>query len=226
MSNKTKPKAKPVERATPVIKKAKSTDATKVEVTRSQTVSMKASPDWANTPATVQTATVGWNATADELEANAKTIGQLKDQLATAEAKQRTLRRKWGDATRQVLGSIAVYCDGSTDMVHGFGFEVLTRQGLGPLAPPTALTTTSGPQPGEATVKWSRGNAHHGFVVQHATDVANQATYSAGIPCTKSQFTMEGAQASSVVHFRVAAIDPSAKTGQTAWSDWTSATAR
>lgn len=221
-----KPKAKPVERATPIIKKAKGTDAAKAEVTRSSTVSMKASPDWANAPAAVQSATVGWNTAADDLEANAKNIVQLKDQLATAEAKQRSLRRKWNDATRQILGAIAVFCDGSTDMVHGFGFEVLTRHALGPLSPPSALTTQSGPEPGEATVKWARDSAHHGFLVQHATDVANAATFSAGIPCTKSKFTLDGLQASSVVHFRVAAIDPSSKTGLTAWSDWIAATAR
>jgi hypothetical protein len=150
---------------------------------------------------------------------------QLKDQLATAEAKQRTIRRQWMDAMRQVLGAIAVYCDGSTDMVHGFGLNVATRHALGPLAPPTGLTTKPGPNPGEATVSWERGSAHHGFLVQHATDVANATTYSAGIPCTKAKFTLDGVPTSSVVHFRVAAIDPSEKTGTTAWSDWVAATA-
>jgi hypothetical protein len=174
----------------------------------------------------VQTATIGWNAVADQLDANATNLLQLRDQLATAEAKQRTLRRKWSDATRQILSAIAVYCDGSTDMVHGFGFGVLTHRLLGSLLAPTNLTTSSGPNPGQATVKWARGTAHHGFLVQHATDVANATTYSVGIPCTKSKFTLGGVPSSSVVHFRVAAIDPSAATGVSPWSDWIAATAR
>jgi hypothetical protein len=221
-----KPKAKPVERATPTIGKAKNTDADKVNVTSSTTVSMKASPSWATAPATVQAATTGWSDVATSLGANATTIVQLKDQLATAEAKQRSLRVKWTDATRQVLGTIAVWCDGSTDMVHGLGLQVLTRQGLGPLAPPSALTALTGAQPGDATVKWARGNAHHGFLVQHATDVATLATYSVPVACTKSKYTLTGATSLSIVHFRVAAIDPSSSTGQTAWSDWIAATVR
>ena len=221
-----KPVAKPVNKATPVIKKAKGTDLAKASVTTSLVVSMKASPSWANAPTAVQLAATGWTEAADALASNATLISQLKDQLATAEAKQRSLRVKWGEATRQVLGTIAVWCDGSPDMVHGLGFDVFARSGLGPLTPPTALTTNPGPNPGEATVKWARGVAHHGFLVQHATDVANAATFSVAVPCTKSKYTLEGVQPSSVVHFRVAAIDPSSKTGQTAWSDWIAATAR
>jgi hypothetical protein len=217
---------KPVERATPFIGKVKNTDAAKVSVTSSTTASMKASPSWATAPAAVQTSTTGWSTTADALGANAALIVQLRDQLATAVAKQRSLRVKWGDATRQVLGNIAVWCDGSTDMVHGLGLQVVTHQSLGPLAPPSALTTALGSLPGEATVKWARGVTRHGFLVQHATDVANQATYSVPVACTKSKYTLTGAASLSVVHFRVAAIDPSSSTGQSAWSDWIAATVR
>jgi len=187
---------------------------------------MKASPDWAAAPIPVQMAMVGWNSAADEIEANAKILAQLKDQFATAEAKQRSLRRKWSDATRLILGAVAVWCDGSVDIVHGLGLEVLTRQGPGPLAPPFPLSTESGAQPGEATVKWTRGASRHGFLVQHATDVANPATFSVPVACTKSRFTLVGAPSSSVVHLRVAAIDPSSATGQSGWSDWIAATAR
>jgi hypothetical protein len=221
-----KPVAKPVDKATPIIKKAKGTDAAKADVTTSLVVSMKASPNWATAPTAVQVGATGWTAAADALASNATLISQLKAQLATAEAKQRSLRVRWSDATRQILGAVAVWCGGSPDMVHGLGFDVYARQGLGPLTPPTALTTNPGVNPGEATVKWARGVAYHGFLVQHATDVANAATYSAAVACTKSKYTLEGAPPASVVYFRVAAIDPSVKTGQSAWSGWIAATAR
>jgi hypothetical protein len=46
------------------------------------------------------------------------------------------------------------------------------------------------------------------------------------VPRTKIKFTLQGLQSSSIVHFRIAAIDPSAKTGVSPWSDWIAATAR
>jgi hypothetical protein len=62
--------------------------------------------------------------------------------------------------------------------------------------------------------------------VQHATDAANPATYSPSLACTKSKFTLTGATSGSSVSFRVAAIDPSSATGQTAWSGWVVGTVR
>jgi hypothetical protein len=77
-----------------------------------------------------------------------------------------------------------------------------------------------------AVVAWSRGTARYGFVVQRAADVANPATYASAVPCTKTKYTLAGAQSASVVHFRVAAIDPIASAGVSPWSDWVSCTVR
>jgi hypothetical protein len=201
-------------------------DVDRIDVTNTHVAAMKGSSDWVNAPASVQTATTAWSAAATAIASNATLIANLRSQLAQAEAAQRTLRRKWSGASRQILGALAAWCDGSADMVARLGFRVLTHGNLGPLAVPSNLTTSLGASPGESTVKWDRGNAHHGFLVQHATDVTNVATYSAAVPCTKSRYTIEAATSASVVHFRVAAIDPSSKTGTTAWSDWVAGTVR
>lgn len=222
----TKKAKAPPQRATPTLAMARVRDVDRVDASSTHVAAMKASPDWVNAPATVQTATTAWTAAATAIAKNATTIAQLRSQLAQAEAAQGTLRRKWSDATRQILGALAAWCDGSADMVVRLGFRVLTRAHLGSLAVPSNLTTALGASPGESTVKWDRGNAYHGFLVLHATDATNVATYSAPVPCTKSRFTLEGAPSASVVHFRVAAIDPSSKTGTTAWSDWVAGTVR
>jgi len=79
---------------------------------------------------------------------------------------------------------------------------------------------------GEVVLTWHRGNAAHGFLVQHATDVANPATYSLLMASTRAKYTLKGAQSSTIVHFRVAAIDPASATGASPWSDWVAGTVR
>jgi hypothetical protein len=220
---KTKKKAKPVDSATPIIRKPKQRDGEKISVTRATTTAMQASTMW-NTATTLQTVTTAWNANADAIEGNAKVIYDLKLKLAAAEASQRELRRNWKDVTKQVIATVATVCQGSADLVHQFGFDVLTHAALGPLSAPSGVGTSPGAVPGEADFAWERGNARHGFVVQHATDVTNASTVSAPIPCTKSKFTLVGAPSSSVVYFRVAAIDPTSTTGQGPWTDWVAGT--
>jgi hypothetical protein len=136
-------------------------------------------------------------------------------------------RRAWRAAKKQVLGTADVLCAGSADDLKAYGFEVLSRTSPGAaIATPDGLTTMAGKAVGEATVSWPKGGARHGFVVQHGTDVANQATYSAPIPSTTRKFTLKGGVSGSNVYFRVAAIDPSSSTGMTAWSAWVSGTVR
>ena len=79
--------AKPVDRASPTIKKATVTDAQKVDVAHSTTASMAKSPLWA-TSSDVQTAAKAWNLSADDIDSNAKVITDLRNQLAAAESKQ------------------------------------------------------------------------------------------------------------------------------------------
>ena len=91
---------------------------------------------------------------------------------------------------------------------------------------PSGLNTQPGTVAGEAVLSWPKGTAKRGFLVQRATDPANTATYSAAIPCTKTKYTIEGEKPSSVVYFRVAAIDPTKTAGLGPWSDWVAVTVR
>ena len=222
---KKSPKAPAVDKAAPVLHKPMQTDVEKVQATRSTTQSMQASASW-SAASDVQAATKVWNTAADSIEANAKVIAQLKDQLKTAESKQRTYRRDWRAARAQVLGSVNVFCAGSADAVKAFNFDVRSHAFIGAQAAPENLTVASGKDPGDATASWSRGTAHHGFVVQYATDVATPASYSALTPCTKTKYTVSGLPSGSNVHFRIAAVDPTSKSGIGPWCAWAAGTAR
>jgi hypothetical protein len=223
MSNKGK--AKPVVRVRPGINKPTSTDAQKVDTTRSSTVAMKASADW-QSAADVQTSVASWNTTADAIEANAKTIAQLQDQLTAAVAKQRTLRQKWSVGKKQVVTSVDSFCENSLVKIQGFGLIAITHAPHPLLDAPIGIATSPGPLTGEASLTWTRGLAE-GFLVQHATDTATPATYSPSIPCSKVKFTLTGASPpGSSVYFRLAAIDPHAPLGQSPWSAWVSATVK
>jgi hypothetical protein len=85
---------------------------------------------------------------------------------------------------------------------------------------------TPGKGLGEAVFAWKRGSARHGFIVQHATDVANPATISGNIPCTRAKYTLKGGQPLMLVHFRVAAVDPTVEGGHGPFSDWVAGMAR
>jgi hypothetical protein len=215
-------KAKPVDAATPVIRKPKNTDGEKISVTRSMTTAMKSAPLWNTSPA-LQTAVQAWNTVVDAVESNAKSIADAKTHLATLEATQRAHRHDWGVATKQVTVVATVACQGSPDQVHSLGFDVQTRVSAGQQPAPSGLVTVPETVGGAAAVSWQRGTARHAFLVQHATDVANPATVSAPIGCTKTKFTL-AAPSGSIVHFRVAAIDPTVPTGLSPWSDWVACT--
>ena len=218
-------KAKPVDRATPVIKQSRRTDAAKVTVTRSTTTAMKAAPQWSTSPA-LQAASTAWNTAADAVESNAKIVANLKSQLAVADAAQRTNRQSWNVATKQMTALVAVTAEGSPDVVHALGFGVVTRAAPVAQVAPSGLNTAPGTVSGEAILTWKRGTARHGFLVQRAADPANPATFIAGVPCTKTKYMIDGAPPSTVVHFRVTAIDTTSSTGTSPWSDWVACTVR
>ena len=218
-------KAKPVDRATPVLKKSRVTDAEKVSVTRSTTTGMKAAPQWSTSPA-LQAASTAWNAAADAVESNGKIVADLRTQLAAAEAAQRTNRQVWTFATKQLTAQVAVTAEGSSDAVHALGFDVITRGGPIAQVAPEGLHTAPGKVLGEGIFTWKRGTARHGFLVQHAADPSNPATVSPPVPCTKTKYKIEGAVSATIVHFRVAAIDTTSSTGSGPWSDWVACTVR
>jgi len=189
------------------------------------TTSMQASSNWA-AATDVQGAVKVWNKGADDLEANAKEVAKLRDQLSTAENKQLGLRRDWKAATSQVVSTVNVFCGGSADMVTGFNFDLRSHAGSSAQGVVGGLTVSTGKQIGEVVAGWVRGTANNGFVVQWATDPGNAATYSALTPWTKRKYTLGGAPSGSTVHFRVAAVDSTQKSGIGPWSAWASGTVR
>jgi hypothetical protein len=218
-----KSKAKPVDRATPVIRKPKVKDADKIGVTRGITSAMKATPQWNANPQ-LQAAATAWNAAADAIESNAKVIFDLRTKLVAADALQRANRQDWRSATDSITGLVRVVSQGSPDTVHALGFDVVTHGTPAAVPAPSGLVLMPGTVSGQAVITWQRGGVKRGFFVQHATDVANQATYVAPVVCGKVKYTLENAPSGSVVHFRVAAIDLRSPTGMSPWSDWVACT--
>ena len=211
--------------ATSSIAKPTHTDVEKVVVARDIVATAKKNPGWA-TAKDLQAAAAVWSQSADDIEANAAIVITRKSDLRTAEAKQLSLRRVWVSAKKQVMGTVDVLCAGSGDEIKAYGLDVRARVSLGPLAVPEDLATKPGKAQGQVRFSWAKGFCRHGFLVQHATDTANVATYSSVIPCTKSKFMLSGATSGATMSFRVAAVDPSSSTGMTAWSSWVAGTVR
>jgi hypothetical protein len=189
---------------------------------------MKASASWPQA-ADVQTAVAKWSTAASDIAANAAVVAQLKDQLAAAVGKQRSLRHTWSVCTSQVLTSVDAFCANSPALIEGFGLVAVTNTAHALLGVPTDIATSPGPLPGESRLTWARGLAIHGFLVQHATDTGNPATMSPSIPCSKVKYTyapLPAPPSGSSVFFRLAAIDPHAAIGQSPWSAWVAGTVR
>src|SRR5258708_4303552 len=186
----SKKKGKPVDPAVANSRKPKGTDATKVVVTRSTTTAMKGSSLWLTSPG-LQAAVTAWGAVADVMEQNAKGIHDLRSQLAVLVAAQQDHRRDWAVTTKHVISESEMACKGSPSLVRELGLDVVTRVGPGQLEAPVGLSAVSGKTAGEVILTWTRGIAGHGFLAQHATDVANQATYSSPIPCTRPKYTLK-----------------------------------
>src|SRR5262249_22458247 len=152
----------------------------------------------------VRDAVATWNDRADTLEANAGTIASIRDQLRTAESKQRSLRRAWRAATGQGLRAGHDGGHGSAHAQEEPGVDVRTYALNGALPAPEGLGVWAGKLPGEVEAGWSRGRARCGFAVQHATEPANPATYSAVIPWTKTNYTLGSSPSGATVYLRVA----------------------
>ena len=217
--------AEPIEHVVPITKGASDTDAEKVTLTQNHTATAEKSPDW-TLAIGVQSAFATWNAGATALGTNAALDTSLKAQLSTAETTQKSLRIAWLAQTRAVLIAVALYCAGVAKTMVSLGFGTRTFGRLGPLPAVEGLLTKLGKVPGETIIQWARGDANHGFLVQHATDTTNATTFSTPQPCTKVKIALDGLVSGSIVNVRVCAIDPTQKSGQAPWSAWIAATVK
>ena len=214
-----------VDRAVPTIQAPKRTDAEKVTLTKSVTAAMQASSHWqAATDAQKAVAALGQHA--DGIAAKAAVVAALRAQLATAEGDLTLLRRDWRFALGHLVSTVKVFASGSADIVTSLGFQVVAHGPSDLLLAPAGLSVNTGKEHGTVTALWKKGRKRYGFVVQHATDPANAATYSAPQPSTRSKYTLGGLPSGANVYVRVAAVDPKAQTDLSPWSEWASAMAR
>ena len=174
----------------------------------------------------VQKAVTSLGQNSDKIAAKAAVVAGLENQAKDAKSALTLLRRDWQTSHEQVLNTVKVFAAGFGDVVKELGFELVAATPAGLLPAPSGLTATSGKNQGEVKASWKRGDARHGFVVQHATDPANAATYSALKLSTRMTCTLGGLQSGIVVHVRVAAVDPRAADDQGPWSIWVAATVR
>jgi hypothetical protein len=218
-------KAKLATRAKPATSLARRTTVEKVSLTRSLSTSMKASSHWSSA-AELQSSVASWNQLADALEANAGLIKHLRDQLAQAQLDQRSITQNWAAAAKHVFSNVDILAGGDAETMVSLGFTPAVRAPISVPNVPDHVTSVPGKLSGQATVKWDPGvHGHHGYVVQHGADAATAAA-SAPIVCTRRRYDITGASPASVVQFRVAAVDSSSPTGQTAWCPWVAVTVR
>jgi hypothetical protein len=218
-------KAKLAQRAKPATPKPRHTTVEKVSLTRSLTTSMKASSHWSSA-AELQSSVTSWNQTADALEAKSGLIAQLRDQLAQAQLDVRSLLQNWAAGAKHVFSNADILAGGDVETLVSLGFVPAVRAPISARNVPDHVTSVPGKLTGTATVKWDPGvEGHHGYVVQHGTDAAN-AAIAVPVVCTKRRYDITGASPASVVQFRVAAVDPSSPTGQTAWCPWVAVSVR
>lgn len=221
-----KAKTNHVDNAVAVIRGPKRTDSEMVVITRTISDAAETSADW-STAVEVQSAVAAWKQAADAIDAQAKLIAQLQEQLKGAGTKILTLRRTWRSATKHVVGTVNVYASGSADKVKSLHFDVLTRLPVsGADGAPEKLTVVRGADLGVAIAHWVRGSHRHGFAVQYAADPGNPSTYSALIPSSKAKYTIDGLSPGQIVHVRVAAQDSTEKSGLGSWSAWVTGSAR
>jgi hypothetical protein len=201
------------------------TEAQKVSAANTYIAAIKLSPNW--TAATdVQTAIGFWSTETANLDAGAKLIASLEKQLEAARTAQLATLRRWNQRRQGVLYAINVFCDGSKDKMLTFSVALATQGEHTEAGVPVGLIGRTVRKTGVASVEWfATPRNRTGFMVQHATDTTNAATYSAPIVCSKRSFDLTGQTPGAIISFRVLALDPSLPAGQTSWSAWVTAIA-
>jgi hypothetical protein len=213
-----------VDHAVPMVTGPTSTDVERVSITRTHVGAMQKSPEWAKA-LDVQKTAGDWSTAADNLEANAKKVADLKKALAAALAEELVLRRRWTAAGHVCVSAVETYCDGSVDTAKSLGFDVHAKVVRPAAGVPQELMGKRGKVAGVATATWNPGDKRrHTFQVQHCTDTANQATYSAPLAVTRKTFKLAGQAPGATIYFRVRTLDPKLPEGQTDWTPWVAIT--
>jgi hypothetical protein len=191
----------------------------KIEGGRAQIGAIQKGADYAQAT-DVKAKTDEWAAAIDGWEANGKQIAVLELQLATLKANEPVLARRWGTKKRAVFSAITDYADGSIDKVHGLGCAVLAHDPLPPAGVPQHVRDKHSKVHGTAIVEWDTMHGRFDFLVQHATDPNNPATFAEPVVSSKSTFRLPGQARGATIYFRVQTLDAKLPGGKTDWTPW------
>lgn len=181
---------------------------------------MQKSQSWASVPTDVQQAGLDLDTASGNVETNVTLVTNLAAQLDAARANGLILLRRWASKKRACLTKVTDYADGSKDIVLGLGFGVLTSQAVPPAGVPENLRDKHSKVHGEAHGQWNKPLHKHDFMVQHATEPSNPATYSTPVVVSKTTFKLAGQIPGATVYLRVLTIDPKLPTGQSEFTAW------
>lgn len=154
------------------------------------------------------------------LDANNQKKEKLRQQLAQAEADEVTIVRRWSLRRQGLLHAVSVFCDGSKEKVQAFNLGVLQRNKLPPAVVPTNLHQARSDKPTTPVVVWDRVKGSDGYLVQHATNPADPATYAQPVMCKRARFALPGQMLAGTLHFRVLSLDPALPGGQSDYCAW------
>jgi hypothetical protein len=210
---------KPIEFAIPVMTGPLDTPAEKVKTSKALATIIKGSPDYVP-GSELDTALLDFAAETTKLEDAGQ--GVVKADLAAtmARTEQAACLLRWGIRKRALLNAARLSCDGSAPKMKAFGFGVLDPQEAPLAVVPQHLRPRKRKVAGVAAVVWDVQLGEPTFMVQHATDPNDPATYSAPAPSSKASFKLLGQTPGATIHFRVYAIDPRLPAGRTDDSAW------
>jgi hypothetical protein len=196
------------------------TEPEKVSGAQAHITSIKASANWAAATA-VQTATNAWATETTAVDTTAQLIASLEKQIGVARANQLVNLRRWSQQRQATLSAIDVFCDGSKDTMLTFGVAVAAPTAHEPASTPVGLISRKDKVSRAVAWQWFLTPANrYGFMVQHATNVADATTYSQPTSCSKRSFKLLSQTPGTTISLRVMALDPALPTGQTDWSAW------
>jgi hypothetical protein len=201
------------------------TSAEKVVGAGVHIAAIMASSSWGlPTAADLQVATKAWATETANITAGETLIAGLEKQLEAARSDQLATLRRWGLRRQGVLNAVNLFCDGSKDTMKTLGVAVAVDAPHVEPGVPVDVKPIKSSKTGVSGVRWYGTPANRsGFQVQHATNTADPATYSAPIACSKRSFYLSGQLPAATIYFRVLAVDPMMPGGQTAWSAWVAA---
>jgi hypothetical protein len=198
------------------------TESEKISGAENHIAAIKASSNAAAATGVIAAANA-WAAETTNVDTAAKLIANLEKQLGVARGNQLANLRRWACQRAATLNALNVFCDGSKDTMLTFGVAVAATTAHEPASTPVGLTARNGKAGGVAGWQWLlTPKNYYGFMVQHATNVADATTYSQPMTCSKRSFKLLLQAPGASFSLRVMALDPLLPTGQTAWSAWVS----